>query len=118
MSYAVAAVARLELLASALENLALALASANPDSLAACEAPLEAATSHVPAPAELADAPAPVVAGHLHRVQQALARCRSLGRATTDLITASLSAQGVAPGYQPVRVGVPGPRLGRLEVRV
>lgn len=118
MSHADPAVARLEQLASALESLAQALASANPDALAACEAPLEAAMSHVPTPAELAGDPTPLVAGHLHRVQQALGRCRSLGRATTDLITASLSAQGVAPGYQPAGVGVPGPRLGRLEVRV
>lgn len=118
MSHADPAFARLEQLASALERLASALASANPDALAACEAPLAAAMSHVPSPAELAGEPAPLVAGQLHRVQQALVRCRRLGRATTDVITAFLSAQGVAPGYRPVGVGAPGPRLGRLEVRV
>ena len=118
MSHADPAVARLEQLASALEVLAQALASANPDALAACEAPLEAAMSHVPTPAELAGEPTLLVAGHLLRVQQALVRCRGLGRVTTDVITVSLSAQGVAPGYHPAGVGVPGPRLGRLEVRV
>lgn len=118
MSHADPAVARLEQLASALEVLAQALASANPDALAACEAPLEAAMAHVPTPAELAGEPIPLVAGHLRRVQQALVRCRGLGRVTSDVITASLSAQGVAPGYHPAGVGVPGPRLGRLGVRV
>ena len=112
------AVARLAQLASALERLAQALATANPEALAACEAPLEAAMSHVPTPTELSGDPAPVVAGHLRRVQQALDRCRSLGRATTEVITASLSAQGIAPGYHPTGVGVPGPRLSHLEVRV
>jgi hypothetical protein len=118
VSHADPAVARLEQLASALDRLAQALVSANPDALAACEAPLEAATSHVPTPTELAAEPAAHVAEQLRRVQLALVRCRSLGRVTTDLITASLSAQGVAPGYHPAGAGVPGPRLGRLEVRV
>ena len=111
------AVARLAALAAALEAVAAATASANPDALAACEAPLEAALAHVPLPGELAPRD-PAMAAHLRRIQAALARCRTLGHATTDLIRVSLSAQGVAAGYRPAGIGAPSPRLGRLEVRV
>ncbi|MFN7914050.1 MAG: hypothetical protein U0Q55_01830 [Vicinamibacterales bacterium] len=112
------AVVRLTALADALEAVAKATASANPDALAACEEPLASALSHVPAAADLAKADAEAVRLLARRIRTALFRCRTLGRATTDLIVTSLSAQGMAPGYGPAGVGVPAPRLGRLEVRV
>ncbi|MGE3957537.1 MAG: hypothetical protein AB7H96_12525 [Vicinamibacterales bacterium] len=111
-------VAQLAALAETLERVAGATASANPDALASCEASLEATLSHVPTPADLTGADPEQVRQLVRRIQSALFRCRALGRATTDLITASLSAQGVAPGYLPAGVGAPAPRLGRLEVRV
>lgn len=112
------AVARLTALAAALEAVAHATASANPDALAACEEPLASALSRVPAPADVAAADPEVVRHLVRRIRTVLFRCRTLGRATTDLIVTSLSAQGVAPGYLPAGVGVPAPRLGRLDVRV
>ena len=112
------AVARLAAIATALEAVAAALRSANPDALSACEPPLEAALSRVPTPSDLAGCPAGALTTELHRIQSALERCRTLGRATAELVTSSLSAQGIVPGYGPVGVGAPVPRLGRLEVRV
>lgn len=111
-------VARLDAIATALEAVAAAMSSANADALRACEAPLDAALSHVPTPSDLAGRPAAVLAPSLRRIQSALARCRTLGRATAELVTSSLSAQGIVPGYAPAGVGGPAPRLGRLEVRV
>jgi hypothetical protein len=112
------AVARLASLAAALEDVARAAVHANPDALAVCEAPLELALASAPAASELAGSDPSVVADQLRRIQHAVSLCRSLGRAATELIAASLSAQGVAPGYLPAGVGAPAPRLGRLEVRV
>ena len=112
------AVVRLAALATALEAVARATSSANADALASCEASLEAALSRVPSPADLRGSEPEEVRQLVRRIQAALFRCRTLGRATTDLIAASLSAQGVAPGYLPAGVGAPAPRLGRLEVRV
>ena len=91
------AVARLAALAAMLERVAEATASANPDALASCETSLEAALSRVPTPADLAGTDPEQVRLLVRRIQAALFRCRTLGRAATDLITASLSAQGVAP---------------------
>lgn len=112
------AVARLAALADSLERVADAMASASPDALASCEATLGAALACMPTPADLTGADPDRVRALVRRIQGALFRCRTLGRATTDLITASLSAQGVAPGYLPPGIGAPAPRLGRLEVRV
>lgn len=112
------AVVRLTALATALEAVAQATASANPDALAACEEPLASALARTPAPGELSASDPHTVRELVRRVATALFRCRTVGRATTELIMTSLSAQGVAPGYLPAGLGAPAPRLGRLEVRV
>ncbi|MBS1818553.1 MAG: hypothetical protein JSU08_11530 [Acidobacteria bacterium] len=112
------AVARLHALAAVLERVADATAGANPDALASCEASLEATLTHVPSAVDLAGADADAVRSALRRIHEALFRCRALGRATTDLVTLSLAAQGMAPGYRPAGIGASAPRHGRLEVRV
>jgi hypothetical protein len=111
-------VPRLALVAAALEAVARATTSADAEALAACEPSLEAALAQMPKPADMEMVRSTAVDEQLQRIQHALTRCRTIGRATTDLVTASLSAQGVAHSYLPTGVGVPPPRLGRLEVRV
>jgi hypothetical protein len=112
------AVSRLAALASALEAVAAATTSANADALAACEARLEAALAHVPAASDLPDQDRSAALGQLRRIQRVLHTCRALGQAATDLISLSLSAQGVAAGYRPAGAPAQALRLGRLEVRV
>jgi hypothetical protein len=111
------ALARLADLASALEAVAIATARADSDALAACESPLACAVADLPTPDDLANCPSTDTTLHLRRIQLALRRCRRVGATLTEVVTASLSAQGVAPAYAPP--GLPGhaPRLGRLQVR-
>jgi hypothetical protein len=111
-------VARLRAVAEALEEVAAALSSADADRLDACEGPLDAAVASMPAPAELSMSDSAVIRPTLVRIREALALCRALGAATTELAMVSLSAQGMAPGYLPAGLGVPAPRQSRLEARV
>ena len=111
------AVARLASLANALEAVATAAASARPEELAACESPLQSALDSTPDAAELATETRADVLSELRRITLALQRCRRVGHAITELVTASLAAQGLAPGYAPAGAASQAPRLSRLEVR-
>lgn len=111
------ALARLAALAGAIEGVALAAATARADILAACEATLESTLADLPDPHDLTCAPRGEVMRHLRRIHLALQRARRVGHAVAELVTASLAAQGVAPGYGPARTAAQPPRLGRLEVR-
>ncbi len=100
-----------------LGSLGDALAAADIDAVTAAESELEAAVSAFPHPLQAeADDPAALIP-ELRQAQRMLERCRAIGRASADLITASLAAQGVAPGYQPAGNAPAAPRLGRVRVR-
>jgi hypothetical protein len=114
----VSPVQRLAVLAAALEAVARAAADADADGLSACESPLAAAAAALPAPADMVGVNATAVRREMQRIQFALARCRAIGRATTEMIVTTLAAQGKAPGYLPAGVAAPTPRIpGRVEVR-
>jgi hypothetical protein len=109
--------ARLEAIAEALDRVASATVSANPVNLDASEAVLASAVASLPSAADLSSSNVVEVRRLLRQIHGALTRCRAVGHATTELVTLSLSAQGVSHGYRPTGVDVQGPRLGRLEVR-
>lgn len=112
------ALARLAAVADALEQLAFAVASARADTIAACEAPLEAAVADLPAATELARSTPADVHAQLQRIQLAMRRCRRIGHALGEVVTASLAAQGAAPAYAPAGAATVAPRFGRIEARV
>lgn len=111
------AVARLGALASAIEAVAAAAATARPEALAACESPLQTALANLPDAADLSRATRSDVMLELDRIQRALRRSRRVGQAVAELVTASLAAQGVASGYARAGAASHTPRLSRLEVR-
>lgn len=112
------ALRRLRELADALESVAAASVSADPARLDACELPLEQALAHIPAVSQISATDASAARHLLLRVEWALARCRAIGSATTELVVTSLAAQGVAHGYKPAGAVVPVQRMGRMGVRV
>lgn len=112
------ALRRLRELAEALESVAAATVSADPARLDACELPLERALVNIPPSSAFSATDGADVRRLIRRVEQALTRCRTIGTATTELVVASLAAQGVAHGYKPAGAGTPAPRMGRMGVRV
>jgi hypothetical protein len=109
--------ARLAALASALDVVATAASAANSEALAASESVLADAVAGMPAAVELSGCLPDELMLQLRRIQLALQRCRRVGAALTELVTASLAAQGMAPAYAPAGAAGHSPRLGRLEVR-
>ena len=111
-------VERLASLGAALDAVADAALRADSDALGVCEGALAAATALMPTADELSGVDVATLRGHLQHIKDALSRCRAIGSATSELVTVTLAAQGMAPGYLPAGVGAPAPRLGRLEARV
>ncbi len=118
MSSDVSPVDRLRAIADALDAVASAAAAADTDRLSVCEHALGTAAAAMPGPDDLASQPLTLVREQVLRIRFALERCRAIGRATSELITTTLSAQGMAPGYLPAGVGAQAPRVGQLEARV
>ena len=112
------ALRRLHDRAAALESVAAATASGDPSRLDECEAPLEHALTDLPPASQFSPHDAADVRRLVRRIEFALNRCRAVGAATTELVVASLAAQGVAHGYKPAGAGAPAPRMGRMGVRV
>lgn len=114
-----AAIAQVMQLAAALEAVASALCAPDAAALMVAEGALAkalAGAEHAPA-VEPHDRAA--MAAGLARARAALARCRILGAAASDLVQVSLAAQGRAAGYDrmamPVAVGLRGAGMkGRL----
>lgn len=111
------ALSRLEAVAAALTAVGDATRAANTETLAACEPVLAASLASMPSAEQLSGIDPQLVLASARRIADALERCRALGGAATELIAASLAAQGMAHGYLPPGVAPPAPRLGRLEVR-
>ena len=109
---------RLAAVGAALDAVADAAVLADTHMLGHCESSLAAAVASMPTPDDLSGVDIKVVRSHLDRIKHALARCRAIGSATSELINITLSAQGMTHGYLPAGVGAPAPRLGRLEARV
>lgn len=109
---------RVAQLTRALVSLGDALVRVDTDGLIAAEAALEDAVSALPHPLMAAAGDTSALAVELRDALRSLDRCRAIGRASSDLITTSLAAQGVASGYHPAGNAAAAPRLGRVRARV
>lgn len=109
---------RLAAVGAALEAVADAAALADTDKLGDCESDLAASIAAIPSADDLSRVDVVLVRAQFLRIQRSLARCRAIGSATTELISVTLSAQGMTHGYLPSGVGAPTPKLARLEARV
>ncbi len=100
---------------SALEGLAAALESGDPDAVLAAEVPLATAVSGLSAlPATIETTPSPELALALLNTRLAVTRCLTLGRSSADLLAVVASA----PGYGPAgRSGRRAQRTSTLESR-
>ena len=117
MATALSPLERLAAVGAALDAVADAAVLADTDMLGNCESGLAAAIASMPTADDLSGADIDVVRSRLRRIKHSLERCRAIGSATSELINVTLSAQGMTHGYLPAGVGVPAPRLGRLEAR-
>jgi hypothetical protein len=86
-------------LTTALDGLADALASGDPDAVLSAELPLASAASALPRRHEVAQlaGPDPALLLAAHDVSRALARCAALGRTSSDLLALVAPAAAYDP---------------------
>jgi hypothetical protein len=90
-------------LRSAIENTALALATADLDRLLAADTALQAALHALPRLTSVDPAERDVFRRELETAAAALLRCRRLGVGLTDFVRISLETHGGQLGYEPTR---------------